>query len=323
MIVFITTREHGYTFMSLRDGTFGFPAPRVSLATYDDLLCAREVERATYVFADLERLTPFELTIAAQFYRALTAAGLRCLNDPARVMLRVELMAALHAAGINPFSAYRADERPRPARFPAFLRYESDHARPLTGLLADQSELDAALARLRDTGIPLLGIVAIEFCGEPYLDGLWHKWGTFRIGDVVSVDHIAVDDNWLVKYGVWEKLTDSVIADEYDAVGSNRFAGELHRAFDLGGIEFGRADHAIVGGRTVIYEINTNPGILHYVPDPKPLRLQTQQMARLRLGVALARIDTAEEGKIEIGTTPTLEAYRGAEKFTVVVPSRP
>ena len=51
-------------------------------------------------------------------------------------MSRVELLRSLNAAGINPFDVMRADESPRPTRFPVFLRFEMDHNNLLSGLLA-------------------------------------------------------------------------------------------------------------------------------------------------------------------------------------------
>ena len=109
----------------------------------------------------------------------------------------------------------------------------------------------------------------------------------FALARLVLVDHIAVDTNWCVKYGVWEKLTDAAILDEHDAVKSNRYAAALTPIFDIAGIDFGRADHATVSGETVVYEINTNPYIGPYVPDPKPLRRQTQMLARQRFAARL------------------------------------
>ena len=225
---------------------------------------------------------------------------MRCLNDPARAMSRVELLRALNAVGINPFDAMRADELPRPSRFPVFLRFEMDHNNPLPGLLENQEDLDATLLKLRAAGVALRGVVVIEHCAEPYSEGLWHKWGTFRVGSSLSVDHIAVDDNWCVKYGVWEKLTETAIADEYESVKTNRFACELRPVFDIAGIDFGRADHANVSGQTIVYEINTNPYIGPYVPDPNPLRRESQALTRQRFAKALETIDT-----VAIGTVTT------------------
>jgi len=310
MIVFVTSRGHEYTVASLVGGKFGFPTPVVEVVSYERLLRTGRVRRATYVFTDIERLSPWELRAAADLFRALSDAGLRCLNDPARVKSRVELLRALHRAGINPFDVYRADEQPRPERFPVFLRFETDHGWPLSELLEDQKSLDAALDALRRAGTSLRGVIVVEHCPGLYAQGLWHKWGTFRVGSAISVDHISVDDKWLVKYGDWDKLTDEVVVDEHDAVASNRFAAELQKAFDIAGIDFGRADHAMVGGRTVIYEINTNPNIGRYVPDPKPLRLQTQTIGRERLARALEAIDTKGGGNVAVTPTPLLRKWR-------------
>ena len=240
-----------------------------------------------------------------------------------RALSRVELLRTLKAAGINPFDAMRADELPRPARFPVFLRFEMDHNAPVSDLLADQDELDATLLGLRAAGVPLRGVVVIEHCAQPYSEGLWHKWGTFLVGPNLSVDHIAVDDNWCVKYGVWERLTEAVIADEYEAVKANRFASDLKPVFDLASIEFGRADHAEVDGRTMVYEINTNPFIGPYVPDPTPLRREAQALARQRFADALEAIDTADAGAVSVEPTELLELQRRAWRFGWLGPRRP
>ena len=51
----------------------------------------------------------------------LTEQGLRCLNNPAQVMCRVELLKTLNARGFNPFNVTRADEHPTPHDFRSFF----------------------------------------------------------------------------------------------------------------------------------------------------------------------------------------------------------
>lgn len=303
MIVLITTRGNGYTLKSLVDGTFGAATPKFRTTSYESLLRAWYVPRATYLFGDIERLAPWELRLAADLYRSMIAAGLRCLNDPARAMSRVELMMALRRAGMNPFSVYRADEAPRPTRFPVFIRSENDHIRPSSELLRSQEELEKALCDLRAAGTPLRGMLVVEQCAEPYGAGLWAKWGTWRIGDVTILEHIAVDDVWLVKTGDHAKVTESIAIDENAAVASNRFSGELSEVFRISAIEFGRSDHATVGGRTVTYEINTNPYSGPFVPDRNPVRRETQRIARERIAAALAAIDTPQMGYVSVPAT--------------------
>jgi len=248
--------------------------------------------------------------LAADLYQALKAAGLSCLNDPARVMCRVEFLKRLHHEGINPFTVHRADEPGVPARLPAFLRFEDGHDPLLSPIIDTRDEFDRRVAALPAEGISRRGVIAVEYHPAPYGPGLFHKWGTFRIGDMMSVDHIAIDDTWYVKTGVWEKLTEGAVADEHDAVTTNRYADVLRPVFDIAGIDFGRADHATVDGRTVVYEINTNPRIGPYVPDSIPLRFKSQTLVRTRFAEGLARIDTADEGTIAIDQSARVRAWR-------------
>lgn len=194
MITVITLAGHEYTFESLVAGTFGCPTPEFRVLSYDRMLRTREVARATYIFADIERLSPWELRLAADLHAALRARELRCLNHPALAMARVELLHALHAGGVNPFKVWRGDERPRPSRFPVFVRGEFDHAMPMPQTITNQRQLDDALRGLQAHGVPLRGTLVVEIHARPYSPGLWHKWGTFRVGDRISVDHIGVDD---------------------------------------------------------------------------------------------------------------------------------
>jgi hypothetical protein len=310
MIVFLTTSDHRYTVSSICNGKFGFATPPVKVETYGAMARKPIVERATYIFADLERLTPYELRIAAGLFRALRQVGLRTLNDPAHVKLRYEFLKEMYRAGINPFTAFRADDEPKPKRFPVFMRTEDDHLTSADILLNNQMELDAYLDRLRIDGIPLKGLLVVEFCPSAFSAGLWHKWGAFGIGTQVSLDHIAVSDTWLVKYGQWDKLTDDAVTDEYDAVLSNRFSDQVSRAFQAASIDFGRADFGLIDERPVFYEITTNPNIGDYVPDPKELRRRTQELARRRFAQALEQLDCSDTGKIEVPVTSIMKDIR-------------
>lgn len=300
MIVLITDASHSYTLKSITNSTFGVAVPKLRIVSYRTLLGARRVPRATYIFTDFERLAQWELVHAANLYRRFKAAGLRCLNDPAKAMARVELLANLKQSLGNPVGAYRADELPRPEKFPVFLRSESDHLTPSSRLYHSQDELDEALRDAQAAGTPLRGLLVIEQVSEPYDDGIWAKWGTWRIGDQIIVEHIAVDAHWLVKYGDHAKVTERVTFDELSAVRGNSFAAETLPAFEIAHIEYGRADHAICGGRTVIYEINTNPKIGRYVPDRWPMRREAQLLARTKISGALDAIDEKKSGSVRI-----------------------
>jgi hypothetical protein len=311
MIIFVTTKRHAYTVASLVDGRLGPSVPQFRAMAWEHLFHARRIPRATYVFTDLERLSPPELFFAAQVYQAATAVGLRCLNNPALVRHRYALLHALHAHGHNPFTVYRAEISPRPERFPVFIRCEADHGFPVTGLLGSQAELDAALVTLHAQGVPLRFMVVIEFCAAPIAPNVWRKFGTFRVGAGMHLDHAVVEDNWLVKYGTPGLTTAAQFAEERDAVAANEGAETLRPAFEIAQIEYGRADHATVNGQEVVYEINTNPHIGRLSRQRSPVRDEALAIARARFLALLAEIDTQEGGKVVIPTAaPSGWRYR-------------
>jgi hypothetical protein len=78
----------------------------------------------------------------------------------------------------------------------------------------------------------------------------------------------------------------------------------------LSGIEYGRADHAVVSGKTVIYEINTNPSLTRFKPSPLPQRRETQIIARTRIAAAFAAIDSPAGGRVRIPETPLRQPLR-------------
>jgi hypothetical protein len=319
MIVFFVTRLHSYTLASLQEGSFGVALPEIRVIPYEDALLAETLPRATYIFTDIERLTLWERILAANVYRQLRDAGCRCLNDPARVLTRFALLRTLHRAGINPFRVWRLDdaifagmvgaagERPpirakrrgwfarRPAppapRFPVFMRTDGDHDRPLTDPLPTPEALAEAVARLDHDGIPVSGVMIIEFCAEPLRDGVWAKFGTMRIGDLVSTDHAVIEDNWCVRNGSVGLATEEMFAWEHQRVATNACAAAVGPAFALGNIEYGRADHATVAGREVIFEINTNPYLHPAAQQRLPIRDETLRIGRTRFAEGLRAID--------------------------------
>lgn len=310
MLLFITTRGHSYTVKTFLDQTYGSEVPPCAVTTYDALFHGANTRRATHIFADIERMYPWELNIAAGIYRGLRAAGLPCLNDPARVQCRYELLRNLHSAGINPFTVYRADDRPQPARFPVFIREEAGHGRPLSALLPDQRTLDRCLADMRQIGLPLRGLLVVEYAAEPVAPGIWSKFGTFRVGDALHLDHAVSEDRWLVKYGKLGLATEEMMREEQEQVASNALAEQVRRAFEIAGIEWGRADHATYRGRQIVYEINTNPDIHALTKQRLAIRDETMRIARGRMAALLWKIDFGDGSPVEVPVDERLGFYR-------------
>jgi hypothetical protein len=319
MIVFLTTRGHEFGVKTLVDGTFpGLPECRSM--PYEDFYLAEKVPVATYIFTDIDRLAPWETRIAAERYRTLKAAGMRCLNDPARVMGRRELLRKLYRRKINPFNVYPADLRPRPQRFPVFVRSETEHRRIELALLDDQAALDSQLLALRRKGTPLRDLLVVEFAATPIAPGAWRRVGTFRIGDNLSVDSFAVQDHWRVSDGTRGLASDEMFQAEYDALKSNAVAEPVRLAFELAEIEYGRADHATYEGREIVFEINTNPTIGPIEGQRKPIREEALRVSRTRMAENLRAIDTAETGTLDLPPSPEMRGLKVVEARTIVRP---
>ena len=309
MITFLTANGHAFPVHTLVNGKLGAPLPEIRACSYDEMFKATAVPAATYIFTGIDQLYDWELKVAAELHGALKAEGLRVLNDPARVMSRYELLHVLHAEGINPFDVYRADGRPRPRQFPVFLRREFDHKGPLTDLIEDEAGLARALAALQAKGEPLRGVLVVEFAGEPVAPGVWRKMGTFRIGDAYHVQNAVLDDHWVAKQGSRGLADEAMYREEAEAVTANAVPEPVRRAFALSGIEWGRADHTTVGGREVIYEINTNPWVYRVRPMPSPIRDATLKVARERMAGLLFAIDGGDGAPVTLRRGPRLEAY--------------
>ena len=291
MFRFLTTPGHGYTVDALAHPFAPDDVPNCEAITYQTVLRSNHTVRAVHVFTDLERLSDSELVTAANLYRAFRDAGIPCLNDPARVMGRYQLLCNLHQEGINPFAVYRADGQPKPAQFPVFVRSESDHDGPISGLIKDQYELEHYLKRLVESGRPLRGLLVVEYAAESTPAGVWRKTGTFRIGKNNSFHHEILSDNWVIKATVKHVTNDALRREEQVAVIANDVPEAVRHAFEIAGVEWGRADHANFRRREIIYEINTNPTV--QTPDlyGSEVRAESKRIAFSRMCTLLRKID--------------------------------
>ncbi len=234
---------------------------RLKVRSYDWLFRRSRLTTSTVIFTDFERLLYHENLEAARIAGALKEAGVRIFNPPAEVRQRHDLLFHLHKEGINPFQAYRAFCDPEPSRFPVFLKSESEHRKVLDKLHHDQTELDAALAELRQSGVPLQNILVIEYANTPVRDGVWERHTAYRVGDRLIAAPQVGEDRPFVKYGTLNLATEAEFQQGVDIVAGNRHPPELARVFEIANIQYGRADYGFENGRLAVYEINTNPTI--------------------------------------------------------------
>lgn len=313
MITLLCTGAHSYTHRLLeRDPGFAFRWMGYNRALRSPLLA-----RSTYIFGDLDRLGFWELELAAVLYRDLKAAGLRVLNDPARVLQRFALLRQLKDAGLNRFDVWRADDGRMPDRYPVFLRTQSAHRGPLSDLLADEAKARAALTAALDQGHPLKDLMFAEYCAEANENGVFRKLAEFKVGERTIPTLSVHERQWAAKFGERGVAGAELYADELEIMRSDRFGPAAAKAFKVAGIDYGRADFALVGGHPQFYEINTNPTIELQGDHPFTDRLKSEQVFLKGLREAFAEIDTPAGGRAIRLSDRRLIAQRRRDRFHV------
>ncbi len=260
MITYLCRELHRYTADAFIAGFRERLAGRFQVLTYEQAFRAHALPVGHTIFTDFDRLTPFEREVAANMAAALASVApeARILNHPLRVKERYELLLTLQRAGLNDFAVGRLDEGQRPTRFPVFLRREDDAQGPETELLHDVAAFDRALAALAAANKPLKGRLWVEYRAQADARGRFRKYGAFRIGQHIMPYHLQVADNWMVKRDTWD-LDGADHAEELAFVQDDPHGAVVRQAFDLAGIDYGRADYTLIDGVVRFYEINTNP----------------------------------------------------------------
>ncbi len=231
--------------------------------TYADFVRRGRAPRgAAYVFTDRQRMSEPFRRVAIELWRQLEAAGgVRLFSNPARQFTRFGLMRRLFESGVNAFNAFGMDEFDRgDLRYPVFLRLGDDHSGPKSALIGDRSRLATEVDRLVGAGADPSKLLAIEFLGTADASGIYRKYGALRFGDRVLCQHVLLAQDWNVKTDTRIRTEDTV--DESDAFFlANPHAERLRPIFEQSGIDYGRIDYALHGGRIQVWEINDNPVI--------------------------------------------------------------
>ena len=267
MLRFVVHADHRLTLLPYREHWAGDLAPRIELVSYDELFHSASVPLCTHVFTDVDRLAPEERENAAWFWNALERAPspVKLLNHPLRVRCRYELLRELKERGWNDFDVYRLSEHRNPARFPVFVRSETDHFGPESGLLASQDQLDAAVDALRAQGKCPTARLVVEYAAEASPDGLFRKYGAFFVEGTVIPRHILFARGWLVK-GKTKVLEDGLREEERRFMEENPHARNVAEIFRIARTDYGRIDYTFVNGRLQTYEINLNPTVINAGP---------------------------------------------------------
>lgn len=291
MIVFLHTPAD--VRQSMRTSV-GAAEVRIDTTPYLAAFASARLPYATYVFTDLERLSPPDLFAAARLYQFLKVAGCRVLNDPALVPGRYGLLRRLHEAGINRFDAYRVDECVKPERWPVFLRSENDFGAPVSELLHNWQDVQAAIAVALAAGGLLRHLLIIEYAGEPVRPGLFRKLGTFKVGNHRIPHWCGHEDRWFVKYGKLGIAPPELYEEEFRIVSDDPYGEPIGQVFDLAHVDYGRVDFGLLKGEVQVFEINTKPDVQFLVDHPHPARRESYRVFKERYLAALAALDSPD-----------------------------
>ncbi|MHC4954235.1 MAG: hypothetical protein ACYTGZ_10115 [Planctomycetota bacterium] len=294
MLWMLTTRKARKSIDNLRRYRGGEFRRMVRALPYETVWRSSHLPGGAYVFGDLERLDGEGVECVSRLAERVRACDpqARILNDPSRVLCRFALLRGLFEEGGNSFDVYRADEGRTPRRWPVFLRGERDHDGNATGLLPGPEALDAALAAERAAGWDPHERLIVEFVETVSPDGLYRKYGQFRIGEAMIARHVFFGRDWMVK--LQEPPGAAELAEERAHVEADPDTEALRRVFEFAGIEYGRIDYSRREGGIEVWEINTAPMIV----NKKTLAMKSRaQLNRVVIGrIADALLALAREG---------------------------
>ncbi|MBI5396092.1 MAG: hypothetical protein HZA91_12420 [Verrucomicrobia bacterium] len=291
MIVYLVTADNAYTMGDYLQSWGRALEDRVCILPYEKLSAVREFPDATYLFSDLERLTPPMQAAAAGLWQSLGSRGDRVLrlNNPGQVMSRVDLLTALSERGENAFRIHPATDAGIRPRFPVFVRHAREHLGSFTGLIGDHRSLTRALGRLVGRGWPLRDLIIVEFCDTQDTAGVYRKYAAFRVGRRIIPRHLIFSHNWVLKYPTL--LDERLVAEENDYVETNPHRQQVEAVFDLAGIDYGRIDYSMLDGRLQAWEVNTNPIIFRFPEAYDPLHIPAQERFSPRIRELFEKID--------------------------------
>jgi len=284
----------------------------VQSISYDQILDRGILPPGSYIFAALDQITPTEAKLIARAWDLLSKElpGASLMNDPRRVLLRYPLLKAAHAAGDCNFRVHRASRVPANLRLPAFVRCERDHTGNLTPLLHSRAQISIWTARLLAGGYRLRDLIVCEF-EDTSEDGVFRKYSAQCIHGQIIPRSLVVNRDWLTKDD-GRILNAQTTREDFEFSEQNPHESWLKAIFARAGIAYGRADYAVVDGKPLLWEINTNPTVgpgQHDDPlQPRPGRhvlRPAREIFRKRFLNALVAADYQGDrtGSIDLGVT--------------------
>lgn len=300
MIYYLVTARHSYT-MECYLKTWGRALNnRIQLMFYEELPGIQRLPFGTYIFSDLERLSPVQLNVAGAVREQLAQVKPtpRVLNHPLRTLRRYELLSMLYKLRKNSFRVTRASDLHTNYRFPVFIRDENEHGGSLTGLLSGQDELSAAVEKLQEQGRKRDEMLIVEFCDTSDASGIYRKYSAFIIGKRIVPRHLIFSTKWVLKTA--DLGTEAMLREERSYLEANPDEAWAREIFELAKVEYGRIDYSLLDGRPQVWEVNTNPMVLMRPKDYERMHHPGQQLFANLIFPIFETINTQREGRKDI-----------------------
>ena len=314
MIVYFAKPGFGFT-IDVYFRTWGRPLRcKLKVVPYGDLPGRTSLPAGTYVFSDLERLTPAETALAAELHGQLTAqvGAERVLNDPQKTLRRYGLLTTLAEHGINHFRVHRLSETFALPPTAAFLRDEVEHVGPLSPVLHSRPELERAVARAFWYGHDARNLLLVEFCDTRCDDGLYRKYSAFVIGDRIVPREVEFSRRWQQKDT--DLIDPQLNGEERSYLEQNPHEETLREIARVARVDYGRFDYGLLDGHPQVWEINTNPIVMKTPGEYEPSHLENQRWFAQRIGRAFEELD----GGGSASEVPIRVAYpRGTHRHRV------
>ncbi len=299
MITYLVHGDHRYTLADYFQERGRALRERVVIRSYEEVIDAGELPRASTVFAAVDQLTPTERRLATRMWDALSAAfpDACLLNHPERVLLRYDLLRAAQTHGTNVFRVCRATRVPHDLRYPVFVRLEHEHTGSLTQPIPNHRALRRMLLELVVRGYRWRDLLVVEYCDTADADGQMHKYSAYNVaGDIIPC-FLLVSTDWVTKAPV-RRIDQDTAREELAFVCGNPHGEWVRAMFALGRIDYGRIDYNVRDGQPQMWEINTNPMIGRRLRGPnrwtdaqRQLRAPSRTHVAARFQLAWEAID--------------------------------
>jgi len=236
--------------------------PYILPVTYESFTKKTVYPPGIYIFTDIDILDRDSLVSILPLWETLAAKGYSVFNHPVKSKRRFELLKTLYEHHINSYNVYRLDHDLSNVSFPVFLRKGDDHFGAQSDLIKDSATLLLEIKKIRDSSTDLKNWMIIEFCDVRDQNGIYKKYGTFYINKTIIPRHVFFSKQWEQKDPTALGEMD-FLKEENEYLRNNPHARPLKEIFSLAGIDYGRIDYGVKDGKIQVWEINTNPIIIH------------------------------------------------------------